>query len=89
MIGEGSFLYKLFNVNALRATIFLWFFFIDIKVLRTNLAVQTCNHSIQHLPLNNILPLILISNSTAEEVIFTFLLIQNPQCFAIAKAVTV
>ena len=34
----AEFFFKLLNVNALRAIFFLWIFFIDIKVLRTNLS---------------------------------------------------
>ena len=49
MTGKAEFFFRLFNVNALRAIFFLWIFFIDIEVLRTNLADLTCLYSIQTL----------------------------------------
>ena len=47
MTGKAEFFFRLFNVNALRAIFLPWIFFIDIEVLRTNLADLTCLHSIQ------------------------------------------
>ena len=55
MTGKAEFFFRLFNVNALRAIFFLWIFFIDIEVLRTNQADLTSLHSIQTFTLEHYL----------------------------------
>ena len=67
MNGKAEFFFRLFNVNALRANLFLWIYFIDIKVLRTNQADLMYLHFLQSFTCDYIFfDLRLISNYTAN-----------------------